>query len=100
MGIKTEKRSKSSSSTSPCAHLRIAYHDCFNRWYSEKFLKGQWDKEDCVAEWRKYRECLSRHLEDKQLSRFLDIGSGGSPDYADRVDSESSADGVSTGSSE
>nr|DAD49061.1 TPA_asm: hypothetical protein HUJ06_018998 [Nelumbo nucifera] len=28
MGIKKEKRS--SSSTSPCAKLRAAYHDCFN----------------------------------------------------------------------
>ncbi|XP_010273973.1 PREDICTED: uncharacterized protein At4g33100 [Nelumbo nucifera] len=69
MGIKKEKRS--SSSTSPCAKLRAAYHDCFNRWYSEKFLKGQWDKEECVSEWQKYRACLSQHLEDKHLSRFL-----------------------------
>lgn len=29
------------------------------RWYSEKFVKGQWDKEECVAEWKKYRACLS-----------------------------------------
>ena len=30
-----------------------------NRWYSEKFLKGQWDKEECVSEWQKYQSCLS-----------------------------------------
>lgn len=29
------------------------------RWYSEKFLKGVWDKEECVSEWNKYRDCLS-----------------------------------------
>lgn len=29
------------------------------RWYSEKFVKGQWRKEECVAEWQKYRACLS-----------------------------------------
>ncbi|KAI4316495.1 hypothetical protein L6164_024475 [Bauhinia variegata] len=61
------------SSKSPCAHLRDAYHNCFNRWYAEKFLKGQWDKEDCVSEWQKYRACLSEHLEDKHLSRFLEV---------------------------
>ncbi|MCL7048632.1 hypothetical protein MKW94_014462 [Papaver nudicaule] len=55
--------------TSPCAQLTSAYHQCFNKWYSEKFLKGEWDKEECVTEWEKYRACLS-----KQLPRF-DFGS-------------------------
>lgn len=73
MGILRGKKCKSdSSATSPCAHLRAAYHDCFNRWYSEKFLKGQWDKVECISEWEKYRECLSQHLDDKHLSRFLE----------------------------
>lgn len=32
MGILRGKKSKSASSaTSPCAQLRAAYHDCFNR---------------------------------------------------------------------
>ncbi|KAL5559480.1 hypothetical protein UlMin_035691 [Ulmus minor] len=60
------------TSTSPCANLRATYHNCFNRWYSEKFVKGQWDKEECVSEWLKYKACLSEHLEDKHLSRFLE----------------------------
>ncbi|KAL1310299.1 hypothetical protein HN51_052943 [Arachis hypogaea] len=64
--------SKSSSSTSPCSHLRDAYNNCFNRWYSEKFMKGHWDKQECVAEWQKYRACLSQHLDDKLLSHFLE----------------------------
>ncbi|XP_059662027.1 uncharacterized protein At4g33100 isoform X1 [Cornus florida] len=74
MGIEIEKRNphSSSSSTSPCAQLRDAYHNCFNRWYSEKFLKGHWDKEECISEWQKYRDCLSQHLDDKHLSRFLE----------------------------
>ncbi|XP_061989003.1 uncharacterized protein At4g33100-like [Rosa rugosa] len=74
MGILQNKKtsSSSSSSTSPCANLRAAYHNCFNRWYSEKFVKGNWDKEECVSEWEKYKACLSEHLEDKQLSRFLE----------------------------
>ncbi|MED6145498.1 hypothetical protein PIB30_025803 [Stylosanthes scabra] len=64
--------SKYSSSTSPCSHLRDAYNNCFNRWYSEKFMKGHWDKQECVDEWQKYRACLSQHLDDKLLSRFLE----------------------------
>ncbi|KZV51867.1 hypothetical protein F511_06910 [Dorcoceras hygrometricum] len=73
MGIlRRDKNRSSDSANSPCAHLRTAYHSCFNRWYSEKFLKGSWDKEECVLEWEKYRECLSQHLDDKHLSRFLE----------------------------
>ncbi|KAI5669660.1 hypothetical protein M9H77_19513 [Catharanthus roseus] len=73
MGILRDKKNKSASlATSPCAQLRADYHNCFNRWYSEKFLKGQWDKEECVSVWQKYRECLSQHLDDKHLSRFLE----------------------------
>lgn len=70
--IKNKKSSSPPSSTSRCANLRAAYHNCFNRWYSEKFVKGKWDKEECVSEWEKYKACLSEHLEDKQLSRFLE----------------------------
>ncbi|XP_073293686.1 uncharacterized protein At4g33100 [Primulina huaijiensis] len=74
MGIlRRDKNRSSTSSTSPCAHLRTAYHSCFNKWYSEKFLKGLWDKEECVSEWEKYRECLVQHLDDKHLSRFLEV---------------------------
>ncbi|XP_020522154.1 uncharacterized protein At4g33100 isoform X4 [Amborella trichopoda] len=58
MGLLSRKEQQPRVSTSPCAHLRAAYHDCFNRWYSEKYLKGQWDKEECVSEWGKYRACL------------------------------------------
>ncbi|KAG5018494.1 hypothetical protein JHK87_014349 [Glycine soja] len=69
--MREKKASKTSSSTSPCAQLRDAYHNCFNRWYAEKFMKGHWDKQECVSEWQKYRACLSEHLEDKHLIRFL-----------------------------
>ncbi|VFQ97746.1 unnamed protein product [Cuscuta campestris] len=84
MGIQNEKKSSSSSATSPCADLREAYNNCFNRWYSEKFLKGQWDKEDCVSEWQKYRHCLSKHLDDTCLRRFLEAE--GTPNIANHID--------------
>ncbi|XP_062199362.1 uncharacterized protein At4g33100-like [Phragmites australis] len=75
-------RSKSSSSTpspapaasmsaSACSELRAAYHECFNRWYAEKFAKGQWQRDDCAAHWHKYRACLEEHLEDKHLRQIL-----------------------------
>lgn len=35
----------------------VALYWC--RWYSEKFVKGQWEQEDCMAEWEAYRACTS-----------------------------------------
>lgn len=35
-------------------------------------MKGQYDKEECVSEWQKYRACLSEHLEDKKMIRILE----------------------------
>ncbi|KAG7020668.1 hypothetical protein SDJN02_17354, partial [Cucurbita argyrosperma subsp. argyrosperma] len=75
MGIKRESK-RSASATSPCADLRAVYHNCFNRWYSEKFVKGQFDEEPCVSEWQKYRACLSvclRALFDSFLLGFVNV---------------------------
>jgi TRIAP1/MDM35 family protein len=68
-----EKKKK--PSPSPCAQIRDAYHNCFHRWYSEKYVKGQFDKEGCVSEWQKYKDCLSEHLDDKHLARLLEAES-------------------------
>ncbi|KAH9626172.1 hypothetical protein KSS87_017696 [Heliosperma pusillum] len=103
MGIFREKKSSESSpssspssttTTSHCAHLRTAYHNCFNTWYAEKFVKGQWQNQECVAEWDKYRTCLSQHLEDKQLSKFLEAEASGFPSVV-RLDTKSSVDDAS-----
>lgn len=59
------------TSASACSRLRIAYNDCFNRWYTEKYLKGQWDKEECKDELEAYRACVIKNMEDKNLSRLL-----------------------------
>ncbi|KAI3900637.1 hypothetical protein MKW92_025950 [Papaver armeniacum] len=55
-----------------CTTYRSAYHQSSNKWYSEKFLKGEWDEEECVSERKKYRARLSEHLEVKQLVRFFE----------------------------
>ncbi|XP_035546418.1 uncharacterized protein At4g33100 isoform X3 [Juglans regia] len=93
MGI-TREKNRSHSSTSPCSHLRAAYHNCFNRWYSEKFVKGHWEKEECISEWQKYRACLSEHLDDKHLSRFLEAETV--VDAAIKDDSGNPVDGAAT----
>ncbi|CAM6091670.1 unnamed protein product [Calypogeia fissa] len=65
--------SNNDSSKASCSALKTAYNDCFNRWYTDKFLKGQWEKEECIVEWEAYRACLSKRLEDRNLSHLLKI---------------------------
>ncbi|KAH9570423.1 hypothetical protein CY35_02G039500 [Sphagnum magellanicum] len=55
---KDDDDGKSKNSIANCRALKSAYHDCFNRWYSEKFVKGQWEKEECMVEWETYRACV------------------------------------------
>ncbi|BBG95069.1 F-box family protein with DUF295 [Prunus dulcis] len=70
------------------------------KWYSEKFVKGQWDKEECVSEWQKYKACLSQHLEDKQLSRFLEAEGPVSSTIEVASSRTTKTDGAPTGSSQ
>ncbi|KAK9273168.1 hypothetical protein L1049_017975 [Liquidambar formosana] len=73
-------------------------HCVIKMWYSEKFLKGQWDKVECDAEWQKYRACLSQHLKDKHLSRFLEAE--GIVDSTDQADSGRPVNGAAVGVSQ
>jgi hypothetical protein len=43
-----------------CIYSSIYIYSLFHlwRWYAEKFLKGQWEKEECVTEWEAYRACV------------------------------------------
>ncbi|CAN6456168.1 unnamed protein product [Victoria cruziana] len=72
MGLFRSRRGSGGTDTSSCSLLRTSYNDCFNRWYAEKYMKGQRDKQECVEEWEKYRACLVKFLEDKHLRRFLE----------------------------
>jgi TRIAP1/MDM35 family protein len=40
-----------------CTELKQKYDNCFNRWYSEKFLKGDTTPE-CEQLFKDYRACV------------------------------------------
>lgn len=47
-----------SSSVGPnCTELKQKYDNCFNKWYSEKFLKGDTTPE-CEDLFKDYRACV------------------------------------------
>lgn len=41
-----------------CSQLKKQYDDCFNTWFSEKFLKGDTDDTPCSALLQVYKECV------------------------------------------
>ena len=54
-----------------CNPLKHEYDACFNKWYAEKFLKGQWtaaDGEPCAELFHKYRGCVMKTLKEKNIN--------------------------------
>lgn len=40
-----------------CTALKNKYDECFNQWYSEKFLKGDYSA-SCQEVFEEYRACI------------------------------------------
>ena len=55
-----------------CSELKKKYEECFNLWFSEKFLRGEKDDSECRDLFEAYRDCLKRELKDKDLSVILE----------------------------
>ncbi|PVU98924.1 hypothetical protein BB559_001136 [Furculomyces boomerangus] len=55
---------------SECTPLKKEYDDCFNKWYSEKFLKGE-KTDDCQELFKKYRICINSVLAKNNLTKMI-----------------------------
>ncbi|KAK3803233.1 hypothetical protein RRG08_013816 [Elysia crispata] len=49
-----------------CQELKRRYDECFNKWFAEKFLKGQRD-DPCQPLFKVYQECVKKALKEKKL---------------------------------
>lgn len=45
-----------------CNQLKKQYDDCFNHWFSEKFLKGDNDDSACSSLLKTYTDCVQASL--------------------------------------
>ncbi|CEI96240.1 Mitochondrial distribution and morphology protein 35 [Rhizopus azygosporus] len=54
-----------------CTELKQKYDNCFNRWYSEKFLKGDTTPE-CEDLFKDYKACVMITLKEKGIDKLLD----------------------------
>ena len=41
-----------------CTELKRAYDTCFNTWFSEKFLKGEYKSDPCANIFQTYQACV------------------------------------------
>lgn len=41
-----------------CDSLKLIYDECFNEWYSKKFVTGNEKEIGCEEEFKKYQKCI------------------------------------------
>jgi TRIAP1/MDM35 family protein len=64
-----------------CTELKKQYDDCFNKWYSEKFLKGDLSEQPCVELFQEYKACvfviyfslIKIAIKEKNLDKVLNL---------------------------
>ncbi|CAK1580126.1 unnamed protein product [Parnassius mnemosyne] len=50
-----------------CTDLKKRYDDCFNSWFSEKFLKGDHDDSVCAGIFKVYQECVKKAMKQQNI---------------------------------
>lgn len=55
-----------------CTPAKNAYDDCFNKWYTEKFLKGKSMENECTEFWDTYITCINANLAKQGIKPMLD----------------------------
>ncbi|ODQ59940.1 hypothetical protein WICANDRAFT_62516 [Wickerhamomyces anomalus NRRL Y-366-8] len=62
----------SSSFAPECTAAKKEYDDCFNNWYTEKFLKGKSLYNECEDLWYDYKNCVDLALAKKGVLPMLE----------------------------
>ncbi|KAJ1093370.1 hypothetical protein NDU88_006471 [Pleurodeles waltl] len=50
-----------------CTEMKREYDQCFNRWFSERFLRGEGGADPCRDLFRGYRECVQKAIKEKDI---------------------------------
>ncbi|XP_031831388.1 TP53-regulated inhibitor of apoptosis 1-A isoform X2 [Nomia melanderi] len=51
-----------------CKDLKSKYDNCFNLWFSDKFLRGIYDDSECAALLKVYTECIAQAMKDQNIN--------------------------------
>lgn len=55
-----------------CTDAKLEYDDCFNKWYTEKFLQGKSIQNECTELWENYITCVNTALASHKIKPMLD----------------------------
>jgi len=55
------------NSIKECNELKIKYDECFQVWFSEKFLKGDTNDDMCKPIFNVYRDCVRRAMKENNI---------------------------------
>ncbi|KAJ8731488.1 hypothetical protein PYW07_004652 [Mythimna separata] len=50
-----------------CTELKKKYDDCFNSWFSERFLKGDHDDSMCAGIFKVYQDCVKNAMKEQNI---------------------------------
>ncbi|XP_022814144.1 TP53-regulated inhibitor of apoptosis 1-like [Spodoptera litura] len=50
-----------------CTELKKKYDDCFNSWFSERFLKGDHDDSVCAGIFKVYQDCVKNAMKQQNI---------------------------------
>ncbi|XP_076235133.1 TP53-regulated inhibitor of apoptosis 1-A isoform X2 [Calliopsis andreniformis] len=51
-----------------CKELKANYDQCFNVWFSEKFLRGIYDDSECAPLLKVYTKCVTQAMKDQNIN--------------------------------
>ena len=50
-----------------CQELKKQYDDCFNNWFSERYLKGDYHSDMCSPLFESYQSCVKEAIQNKGI---------------------------------
>nr|XP_039320330.1 TP53-regulated inhibitor of apoptosis 1-like [Saimiri boliviensis boliviensis] len=51
-----------------CTEMKHEYNQCFNRWFAEKFLKGDSSRDPCTDLFKRYQQCVQKAIKEKEIT--------------------------------
>uniref|UniRef100_A0A3Q2LE17 Musashi RNA binding protein 1 n=1 Tax=Equus caballus TaxID=9796 RepID=A0A3Q2LE17_HORSE len=53
-----------------CTDMKREYDQCFNRWFAEKFLKGDGSGDPCTDLFKRYQQCVQVDMLPRRVTRW------------------------------
>ncbi|XP_027729950.1 TP53-regulated inhibitor of apoptosis 1-like [Vombatus ursinus] len=50
-----------------CTNMKHEYNQCFNRWFTKKFLKGDDSEDPCTDLFKRYKLCMQKVIKKKEI---------------------------------